>query len=383
MKHLTRRRFPVPVFAPRRLGWWLLVLSSIGGLAVFALAIADSIPVFPYAFVTALVLSVPLVGAWMLLLRIPQLWARISTSGAVAAMLWGGGAAVGLYALPANGAILELLAQYRGVEFASTWGAAIAAPLTEETAKAFAVGLVVLASGQRLRTPMDAALIAGYSAVGFTATEDILYSLNVAWLNLGEGPVVSTLVIYLVRAVIFGLVAHVVFSALVGAGIGWISLGKGLGLGAARIPAGLAMIGAGYGLHWLWNSPILVELWARFAYVFAVPFLMWWLLYAVRKLEHAWFERTLAEPGVMRGLDPALPGIVKRSWFARHRYRGDVAKAWGWQAREYQIQAEALLTDLADAASAGDQRAVERFRGELILRSHPVDAGTDDATRAT
>ena len=367
MKELERRRFEVPAFAARRLGWWLLVAPSIGGIALFCVAIADSVIEFPSALVMALFLTVPLIAAWLGLLRIPQLWARISGSGAGAAMLWGGGAAVGIYALPANSALLELLAQYAGVDFAYAWGAALVAPLTEETAKAFAVGVVVLASQQRLRTPMDAALLAGYSAVGFTATEDVLYSLNVAWLNLGEGPLVSTLLVYLLRAVVFGLVTHVVFSVFVGAGLGVMTTGDAPK--AKRLGQGAALIAAGYGLHGLWNSPLLLSWWARFVYAAAVPLVMWWLLTELRRLEHSWFEATLASPGALDGLDQSLPSIVKHSWWARRDYRNRVARAWGKHTVVPQREAEALLTDLADAVASEDQFAAKRLRAELASRT--------------
>lgn len=372
MKELSRRRFEVPAFAPQRFGWWLLAAPSIGGIVLFCIAIAPSVIEFPSALVMALFLTVPLIAAWLGLLRIPQLWARISGSAAAAAMLWGGGAAVGIYALPANGALLEILAQYGGVDFAYSWGAALVAPVTEETAKAFAVGVVVLASGQRLRTPMDAALIAGYSAVGFTATEDVLYSLNVAWLNLGEAPLVSTLLVYVLRAVVFGLVTHVVFSVLVGAGIGVMALGSAQT--AKRLVQGAALLAAGYGLHGLWNSPLLLSWWSRFAYAAAVPLVMWWLLTQLRRLEHDWFEVTLTKPGALEGLDPSLPSIVKHSWWARRDYRNRVARAWGWHTVKPQREAEALLSDLADAVALGDEYAARRLRAELVSRT---------ATRAT
>ena len=64
---------------------------------------------------------------------------------------------------------------------------------------------------------MDAALLGAFSAVGFTATEDVLYGLNIAYLNLGENQVISTTVIYAVRAIVFGPVSHIVFSSAVGA----------------------------------------------------------------------------------------------------------------------------------------------------------------------
>lgn len=361
MKEMIRKRFAVRAFDVRNVAWWLFVVLGVAGVTVLALTFTRAVEVFPVAFWTAVVLSFPLAWAWWLLLRIPQLWARISRSGALAALAWGALVAPTLYALHANGALLTASAQRGSISFAQSWGPALVAPLTEETGKAFAIVAVLLLSRQSLRTPMDGALIAAFSAVGFTVTEDVIYAINIASLNLGENEVISTLLIYLVRAVIFGAVTHVVFSALVGAGIGWIVTART----RSRVPVGLALIGAGAAAHGLWNSPLLASWWARLAYVVLVPFAMWLLLHRIRRHEHAWFLRTLSAPDALGAIPPGLVASVGGTWWKRRAIRASVTRAYGDGALPYQRRVEAALSDLADAIAAGDGKDAARIRSAI------------------
>ena len=363
MREIRRRRFAVG-FAPRRAGWWLLVVACVTGAAMTVSALWPGVETFPVAALWGLGFTLPLLVGWWWLLRLPQLWSRISRSGAVAAILWGATAAAGICALPANGALFTTLGQRAGVDFAHNWGAALIAPLTEETAKALGIVVVLLAARQRLRTPMDAALLGAFSAVGFTATEDLLYALNIAYLNLGENEAISTTVIYAARAVIFGPASHVVFSAAVGAGIGVLAKGRRRG----RIPTGLALVALGAGLHFLWNSPWLDSLWSRFAYLLVVPFAMWLLLRYLRTEEHKWFVEVLARPGALGVVPEAYVAAVGRTWWKRHAYRSSVVKSFGPTAMEPQRMLEAELTDLADAVDVGDDAAAESIRTSLESR---------------
>jgi len=371
VKELTRRRFAVPIFAPGRVAWWALVAALLWGAAQVWGGLGIGVIDFPAAAVTGLLLGALVWLAWWLLLRIPQLWGRVARSASWTAALWGALVAAGAYALPANGAMITLLAQHVSVDLAQAWGAAIAAPLTEETGKALAILAVVLVARERLRTPMDAALLAGFAGLGFTVTEDILYGFNIAYLSFGEDPVASTLIVFFMRAVLFASVS-VVFSALVGAGVGfWIT-----DRGRLRFPVGLALVVAGPLLHMLWNSPLLVALPARLAFLVAVPLLVWAAIRLVRGAEHRWFERTLAAPGALGRIPVTYVDAVKRSWWKRRSYRNDVARTFGSQALAAQRRLEAELTDLADAVAAGDQGAAAQLRQGLEARLAPPPPGT-------
>ncbi|MCB2413341.1 PrsW family intramembrane metalloprotease [Demequina sp. TTPB684] len=368
MRELTRKRFAVPWWAPRRAGWWLLVVACVAGAVSVWLALEPGWQDFPTVGVTALVLTVPLAVTWWWLLRLPQLWARIAPSAAVASITWGAAVAAGIYALPSNSALITVMGQRISIDTAQAWGPGLIAPLTEETGKAMVIGVVLLAAGQRLRTPMDAALLAGFAGVGFTLTEDVLYAFNIAYINLGENQVISTVVIYFVRAVLFGAVAHAAFAAFVGAGLGYLLVGRDKG----RVPLGIALILLGPVLHGLWNSPWFLSLWLRALFLVVVPFLVWWVLWAVRRSEYLWFRRTLAEPGVLGAIPPAYLDAVRPTWWQRRKYRASVVRTYGRQAMPAQRATEAELTDLADAVAMGDDADAARLRATLEARLVPA-----------
>jgi RsiW-degrading membrane proteinase PrsW (M82 family) len=363
MRELTRRRFAVG-FAPHRVGWWLLIIASANGAVLAVSALLPGARTFPVAAVMGLVFTPPLIVGWWWLLRLPQLWSRVSRSGAIAAMVWGAFAAAGVYALPANSALITVFGQHVGIHAAHQWGPALIAPFTEEMSKALGIVVVLLAAGQRLRTPMDAALLGAFSAVGFTATEDVLYGLNIAYLNLGENEVISTTATYALRAIVFGPVSHIVFSSAVGAGIGALAVGRRRG----RIPMGIALIALGAGLHGLWNSPWLGSLWTRAVYLVLVPFVMWAVLRYLRSEEHRWFQQVLGRPGALGAVPATYVDTVGATWWKRRAYRASVVKAFGAGALAPQRVLEAELTDLADAVDVGDDEAAAALRARLESR---------------
>jgi len=364
MKELSRRRFAFPWWAPRLVSWWVYVVLVVAGAVSMVTALWDGIREFPGVWITALVMSVPLLVVWWWLLRIPQLWMRIRTSGAVAAMLWGGFVGAGLYALPANGALMTVLGQHLGVNAAHAWSAALAAPLTEETGKAFVIAAMVLVCREKLRTPMDGAILAGFAGLGFTITEDLLYGFNLAYLSFGENPVVSTLITYLLRAVIFGTVSHVIFSAVVGAGVASIVTRRT----RTAVVWGVGLLLLGPLLHFLWNSPVLGPLWAKALYIVLMPAVAWVVIHGIRRAEYRWFRTTLQAPGALGRVPVAYVDAVGATWVKRRRYRRTVMRQWGPRARSAQRLLEAELTDLADALSVGDDAAADQFRARLEAR---------------
>ena len=363
MRELTRRRFQVG-FAPKRAGWWFLVVACVVGAAMAGWALLPGARTFPVAALVGLVFTAPLIVGWWWLLRLPQLWSRISDSGAVAAMAWGAFAAAGIVALPANGALIAVMGQRAGIGAAQEWGAALIAPMTEETGKALGIVVILLAAGQRLRTPMDAALLGAFCGVGFTATEDVLYGINIAYLNLGENEVISTTVVYVARAVIFGPVSHIVFSAAIGAGLGVLAVGRRRG----RVATGIALVGLGAGLHGLWNSPLLGPVWTRLLYLAVVPFIMWAVLRYLRSEEHLWFAEMLARPGALGAVPSGYVATVGATWWKRRAYRAGVVRSFGAGAMAAQRALEADLTDLADAVDVGDSADAARIRKALEAR---------------
>jgi RsiW-degrading membrane proteinase PrsW (M82 family) len=367
MKTISRRIATVRLFNPRNLGWWAWMVPSLAGLVVFGVMLSPAFGRYPMTAVTGVALSVPYLLLWWFALHAMQIVTRIGTSGQIAAIVWGGGAAVGVYALPANGAIMEFLGQAFGVNFSNDWGAAIAAPLTEETGKALGVIAVMIAAKSWLRTPMDGLIIGGFVGLGFTLSENFLYGFNITSMNFGENPAVSTLVVYLLRAGLFFPISHVIFTALAGAGLGYL-----MGRPVSRNGWWAALcLFAAYGLHFLWNSPLLGNWILRFAVVGAVPLITWMFVHFARRAEHRWYLSAIAVE-VQRGSVPAAyAGVVGGTLIKRLRYRSAVGRTYGPMGRTFQRELEGLLVDLADASDAGDEADAQRLRQLLAHRLQP------------
>ena len=222
-----------------------------------------------------------------------------------------------------------------------------------------------------------------FALVGLFASG--LGSVNIAQLNLGENQWLSTLVIYFLRGGLFGLASHVLMSAVVGAGIGYLMAGRapagpdGETVKLRRPLLGIGLIALGYVLHFTWNSPI--DIGPRFLYQAIVPFVVWWVLWGVRRAEARWFRATLAAPGALADLPPAWIDAVKHSWFARQRFRASIVRAYGPAAGTLQRRLEARLSDLADAVASGDKVDAERLVAELREQAG-LDAGLTPDTMA-
>lgn len=370
MKTISRRIGRVRAFNPRNLGWWAWAVPSVAGLVIFLVMLWPAFGRYPLTAVTGLALSVPYLILWWFALQAMQIVTRIGTSGQIAAILWGGGAAVGVYALPANGAIIEFLGQAFGVHFSTDWGAAIAAPFTEETGKALGVVAVMIAARSWLRTPMDGLLVGGFVGLGFTLSENFLYGFNITSMNFGENPAVSTAAVFFLRAGLFFPISHVVFTALAGAGIGFL-MGRRSGRNGWWA---LLCFVAAYGLHFLWNSPLLGNWIARFAVAGVVPFVMWLVVHLARRAEHRWYLAAIA-PEVHSGAVPAqYVGVVGGTMIKRLRYRSGVGRVYGPLGRRFQVELEGLLVDLADASDAADPAEVQRLRALVAHRLLPAQA---------
>lgn len=112
---------------------------------------------------------------------------------------------------------LEMVTQSKVVE--ELVGASLFAPLTEEVLKGLAVALVFLFARREFDSILDGIVYAAVTALGFAATEDVLYY----YAAYTEGGMSGMLPVVFLRLVIFGW-QHAFFTAF-----------TGIGLAAARI----------------------------------------------------------------------------------------------------------------------------------------------------
>ncbi|WP_246002585.1 PrsW family intramembrane metalloprotease [Allorhizocola rhizosphaerae] len=161
-------------------------------------------------------------------------------------------------AMPGNRALLDLTAKLVSPEFAMAWGPAIASPVIEELIKALGFVMIVLVARKQINSVLDGMVYGALIGLGFQVVENIFYALNsVEMANSGDqvGPVIAT---FFLRGFLAGLWSHTLFSALAGAGIAWFLVRTDRSLWArwGGLAAGL---GLAWGIHFIWNSPLLLD----------------------------------------------------------------------------------------------------------------------------
>lgn len=125
-------------------------------------------------------------------------------------------------------------------------GASLFAPVTEEVLKGLAVLLVFLAFRSEFDSILDGIVYASITALGFAATEDVLYYFS-AYVEEGTAGLFS---LVLLRFVIFGW-QHAFFTSFIGIGLAAARLNRSP---QVKIAAPLAGLGAAIFTHSLHNT---------------------------------------------------------------------------------------------------------------------------------
>ena len=247
----------VPVgFAPtpRRRGQHgagtVVALVLLGVLVLVAIAVIGfqiGIVALPGAAVLALV---PLVGVMAAVLWVDR-WEREPWQALAVAFGWGASVSV-LVALVLNtGAMVAMVGAGSGETTANVLGAAVVAPIVEESIKAAGVLLIFLVWRRSFDGPVDGLVYAATVAAGFAFVENILYFGSTMSMTAGSadgGQAVLT--IFMMRAVMSPF-AHVLFTACTGLALGFAAQNRSRLTWLWTLPLGLlvAMV-----LHGLWNG---------------------------------------------------------------------------------------------------------------------------------
>jgi protease PrsW len=185
------------------------------------------------------------------ILLILDLYEREPTSLLIAAALWGGVASTTLAGL-ANGGWGLVVADLGGPAFAARWTAALTAPFVEETLKGLGVVLIYLIARSELDDMMDGFVYGAIVGLGFAVVEDVLYFMAV----FGGEPD-GVLRGFFLRVLASGLYSHVLYTGLVGMGIGYVVSRRDDTPLARRLWVAGSLTAAAIFGHFLWNSPFL------------------------------------------------------------------------------------------------------------------------------
>ncbi|UGT62225.1 PrsW family intramembrane metalloprotease [Nocardia asteroides] len=238
------------LYQPRNLAFWVYALLTASGALLFASRIGNTYGAYSQAIlVTAAVFAVYGALLWWFTHHVDR-YARQPTKILVVAFCWGGFAATWAMAAYANNALISIYGKLFGHPFAQDWGAGLAAPFTEETAKGFGLLLLIALAPRLVRTAFDGLILGAFLGLGFEIIEDVAYGLNSGASQFGANQVEASLSTVIVR-VATGAAGHLVYTALFCAGLVYL---LGRPAEPRRAGRGLLLMGIAMLLHGLWDS---------------------------------------------------------------------------------------------------------------------------------
>lgn len=229
--------------------WVYAALAVLGAIRFLPLVVTKVVGHPVAAFVSALLWSLyAAVLAWVVY-RV-GIFERRSRVTVIAAFLWGAVVVTGI-GVTAAPAMADIVASALGDDL-SDWVPAIAAPLVEEPLKVLGVVLLALFPAARIASPLEGLFYGVFVGLGFQVAESFLYTMNAA--SVSDGSLEVVLAMFLLRGVVGGLWSHAAFTAISGAGAGYLFGNEGTLL--RKWLVFVAALTASMVLHGLFNSPI-------------------------------------------------------------------------------------------------------------------------------
>lgn len=273
-------------YQPARPMFWLYV-----GLMVFAgfqtaTIFGPFIELTPMALMISLVFNGVLAFLFIRLINWMDLFEREPVSLLVAAFAWGAVIATSL-AVHSND-LLVAVANKLGLD---EWGAALAAPLDEETFKLLGVVVVIVIGRAYIDRPMDGLILGMMSGLGFEVSENLMYGVQAAIADVNSD-IDAAIQTNLTRLLV-GVGGHVLYTGITGLGVGYAVTRTD----RSAFARGLAVVGTfalAWAFHFLWDGPI-VEAYVGIAVKYLMLLVAFFLLYryAARR-EWDWFVSTMS-----------------------------------------------------------------------------------------
>ncbi|WP_328463333.1 PrsW family intramembrane metalloprotease [Actinoplanes sp. NBC_00393] len=359
----------VYLWQPRNACFWVYVFGVAYGLWVLYGQINAAIRLYaPALTASAIIFAVYGMLFWWFTVRIDR-YSRQPLRLVIAAFVWGGVAAAWGIALSGNSALLSIYQKLFGQAFQVAWGAGLTAPLFEELGKGAGVLLLVFLAPRVVRTAYDGFILGAFVGLGFEILEDISYGYNSANEQFGSDQLGTSLSTVGMR-LLTGFSSHILYSALVGAGIVYL-----LGTVAQRRRAGFGtmLIVVAMLLHGVWDAnagisggngalllPLLIgEILISLAVVIGL------FHYTVRP-ERAAMRAVMAPEAEQGVITTEELDALSGGWKQRRAYRKAANSRAESRVRRHRLEA---AHDLADqiAASAGAETDRVRFaRAELV-----------------
>ncbi|MDQ3492883.1 MAG: PrsW family intramembrane metalloprotease [Chloroflexota bacterium] len=256
-------------FQRRKPAFWLFVLLLLTGPIYLLLQVIYA-ATDPFGWLLSWGLMLLYVVPVVLVVRWLDLYEREPRSLVVAAFLWGAIVAVAFSSF-GNVHWGSVITHLAGAEFASDWSAALTAPVVEEIYKVLGVVLIALIARAETDDLMDGFVYGAMVGLGFTVTEDIDY-----FLGAFGGSIQGVLAGFWVRVVASGLYGHVLYTGLAGIGVAYFVRHRDDRSLARRTALALGLLGLAILAHFVWNSPLIWDLFPLFVAttVKGMPFLL-------------------------------------------------------------------------------------------------------------
>ena len=359
---------PFGFYQPRNCAFWgYLMLVGIGFL-VFVSTLAREYDAYGEAIALA-VTSFAIYAAlfWWFTQYIDH-YAKLPAKLMVVAFLWGGFAATGAMAANANSAIIALYGKVFGQVWALNWGAGLAAPFTEETAKGSGLLLLIALAPRQVRTAFDGLILGAFIGLGFQIIEDISYAMTSAGTQFGAnqiGASIGTIVLRMVS----GVAAHILYSAIFCAGLVYL---LGRPAEPRKVGRGLLLMATPMLLHGVWDSlgsiagPSALALLGLLIAVVVIALVILVRVYKLTVQRERDIVRDVMTPEVARNvISGAELDAVAGNRKARKAFRKAGRNRSERKRARYVINAVYSLADELAVARGADSDRVRFARGEV------------------